>query len=403
MDDSNFEKQAIPEKVDTSPIATLSRRELLRKSGRLAGALAVPSMVGIGAMTVSSSAIAWGPWHYTDIFPDGAGGEAQSVTRAAGLGDTWTKIIIRWRNSDDALWKDGNLTFIGPRGQSGPWEFNYHQIIYHTYDLDGKYVEVKDLDVTERYQLVNLSERRDYGLAARTEENRELLPLSFNDLPWMVTEQLYNLILEYYNQKTNTGLHVYDTATSTRGGSLFGVGKLVITAVALYTVEWTAENSVPVYHTIPDPYNPITNPPKVISILGAWYVNRWQCWAWEGATVFDGATDNKLAGALAITDTMVYRGGIVRGSIGMTIALAGYAASNVTMTIQKPEVAVFGALVSLISMGVSGNSFFSLFNSAQAKGNEVMLNMANSVLWAGKLTMGTHKVPHNTRKPLYFE
>ena len=217
MDDSNFEKQAIPEKVDTSPIATLSRRELLRKGGRLAGTLAAPSLVGMAAVSASSSAMAWKSWSNSRIYKgnDRDGAITSALINCGILPANrewdWSYIYILWRESNDRRWKDGELSvYDGNRTMRNKFVVNFKM-----WSHDG----VTDLDLSNKITVRSASFNEEYSTSYEPGRGREL----------SILEAINPKVPEQWNAKWAglydirwAGKHVYELIPEYNGGFLWG-------------------------------------------------------------------------------------------------------------------------------------------------------------------------------------
>jgi hypothetical protein len=221
IEDNNFDERAIAKKVDTHPIevlsGVLSRREVLRKSGRLAGALAVPSMVGMAAVSASSSAMAWRSWNNSNIYKDNDrdGAITNTLINCGILPENrewdWSYLYIIWRESNDRKWKDGELSVYDKNGTMR----NKFVVNFKMWSHDG----VTDLDLDNKITVRSASFNEDYSTSYEPGRGRDLsyieatnpkVPLEWNT-EW---ERLYNVRW--------AGKHVYELIPEYNGGFLWG-------------------------------------------------------------------------------------------------------------------------------------------------------------------------------------
>jgi len=136
---SDSDRGGLVSSVDTIDPAS-DRREFLTKASQLIGSLAAPGLVGLSTLGASGEAMAWGPWHVARIFFDRTEGSngwwMNEMFRAGGRTyvDKWAVVSMNWRNSNDAKWKDGDVSVYSAMDSRGQVErFAYWKFNFNTY------------------------------------------------------------------------------------------------------------------------------------------------------------------------------------------------------------------------------------------------------------------------------
>jgi hypothetical protein len=199
-----------------------SRREVMKKGLGLTLGTSALGLAGLGA---SSSAQAWSSWHTTSFInnADTQRGERNwavwdSLADNSGIyGRTWTGVNVYWRNSKDAMWKDGFVRFYDSSGEIQAISFNFN----HTNNPNG-YKDILPTSMT----MSNTKNGRDYyftkryGLAAAHEG-------------WTRTEDYYinrviGSFLNYYRSILIGGNPQYDIRTTLEGRSWAGACRAIV-------------------------------------------------------------------------------------------------------------------------------------------------------------------------------
>ena len=111
-----------------------NRREVMKKG---LGLTLGSSALGLAGLSASSPAQAWGPWHTTELgfnptYKPGYRPFTDDLLKVMGFSNAnpCTKMVIDWRNSNDAMWKDGLVYFIKSNGDraSDFYGFNFKHI-----------------------------------------------------------------------------------------------------------------------------------------------------------------------------------------------------------------------------------------------------------------------------------
>jgi hypothetical protein len=138
-----------------------NRREVMKKG---LGLTLGSSALGLAGLSASSPAQAWGPWHTTVMefntdykpgyrpFPDDL-----SKVMGYSQANPCTKIVYYWRNSNDAMWKDGTAHFINSSGDQGSdfygFNFKHIKLADGRKDLDWSTMAFKRFKSNYDYQL----------------------------------------------------------------------------------------------------------------------------------------------------------------------------------------------------------------------------------------------------------
>ena len=120
------------------------RRRFLLKSASVAGAISTPTLIGLGSLATSGSAMA-NPIHTSRLYANDEKIFYQ-LSRDAGWAD-WDFAEVQWQNSDDAMTKSGTLRFY-----KYWWKYLDRFTITADYDFSFKNVIVgtnKDLNPAE--------------------------------------------------------------------------------------------------------------------------------------------------------------------------------------------------------------------------------------------------------------
>ena len=149
------------------PRSDLSRRGFLRKSAGAAAAVSAPTLVGLGGLLSSGSAMAWGGWttSYIDYrdswmenlygYPNGVG-LWRYLLNEYGYGDTWVSLEIQWRVASAGGHIQANIFF--QNSWSSPIG---HYIVDYYLDSNDYLDSNTNLDVSQYPAVVTNVDTRD--------------------------------------------------------------------------------------------------------------------------------------------------------------------------------------------------------------------------------------------------
>ena len=122
-----------PQLFPTPPPST--RREVMKKG---LGLTLGSSALGLATLGAPTAAQAWGSWHNTTYLNNYQTYDLwkyfDSALTQGGFfrGYGWNDIQVKWRNSNNAMWKDGYVYINDSRGNIATFPFNFNQ-----YNVNG--------------------------------------------------------------------------------------------------------------------------------------------------------------------------------------------------------------------------------------------------------------------------
>ena len=129
-----------PQLYPTPPPPT--RREVMKKG---LGLTLGSSALGLATLGAPTTAQAWGPWHndyYWNVYQSYSFWiylDALLTSSGFFRGLGWRDIHIKWRNSNDAMWKDGYVYINDSRGNIATYHFNFNQFYNRQYNEKDLY------------------------------------------------------------------------------------------------------------------------------------------------------------------------------------------------------------------------------------------------------------------------
>jgi hypothetical protein len=224
--ESNTMKKSLitPKLYYTPPPST--RREVMKKGLGLTLGTSALGLAGLGA---SSSAQAWSSWHTTSFInnADTQRGDinwpiCNSLATRSGIyraGMTWTGVNVYWRNSKDAMWKDGFVRFYDASGEIQAMPFNFN----HTNNPNG----YKDLLPTS---MTMSNSQRDPNYYFSKQYTPELAYVGLSRSNDLYINKGVEPLIKPYRDKTVGGNPQYRFETTVEGASWAGACRATIKA-----------------------------------------------------------------------------------------------------------------------------------------------------------------------------
>jgi len=214
------------------PCSDLSRRGFLRKTVGTAAAVSAPTLVGLGGLLSSGSAMAWGSWTTSYIYsydsridglygyPDGVG-LWRYVLQEYGFGDRWYRLQVDWRVASAGGHIQANIYFydfydnvIGRYFVDYYLDNNDYQDSNTNLDVSKFPAVVTNLDINKTEEIYPT----DPGSPARGEFRRRLQ--DGDRYQYWVTPMFRNLLNYYWGLSTGVNRSYIRTITNAGSGYL---------------------------------------------------------------------------------------------------------------------------------------------------------------------------------------
>lgn len=189
------------------------------------------SALGLAGLGTSTSAQAWGPWHTTRFLNNdqtkmndplwavyNSLASQSELYRSTGS-SVWTATDVYWRNSNDAMWKDGYVRFYDQSGEIQKFKFNFQQF--------NNPMGFKDINA-QSMTMSNTKTGQSYSFSPDFFDNDAYRAWKLPDESIINKSELGNVIYSYRN-KVIGDKKQYEVTSFQTGASWAGASSIIFT------------------------------------------------------------------------------------------------------------------------------------------------------------------------------